>query len=180
MGDVKLHLGCGKVYIPGFIHVDVSPADHVDIVHDIRELPWDDGTVDLIYACHVIEYFDWFEVIDVLREWRRVLRIGGRLRLAVPDFSALACMYHATDDLALLWGSIYGRMEVAGSVIYHRCVYDFPTLSTTLRLAGYRNIHHWDWTSTEHTNVDDCSQSYYPHMDKDNGLLLSLNVEAVK
>ena len=28
--------------------------------------------------------------------------------------------------------------------------------------------------------IDDYSQSYYPHMDKEDGKLMSLNVEAVK
>ena len=31
-----------------------------------------------------------------------------------------------------------------------------------------------------HIDYDDYSQAYYPHMDKDNGILISLNVEAIK
>ena len=37
-----------------------------------------------------------------------------------------------------------------------------------------------DWRDTEHSELDDFSQSYLPHMDKDNGKLMSLNIEAVK
>ncbi|GAG94071.1 unnamed protein product, partial [marine sediment metagenome] len=33
---------------------------------------------------------------------------------------------------------------------------------------------------TIHKGYDDCSQSYIPHMDKEHGLLISLNVEAEK
>lgn len=44
---------------------------------------FDDDSVELIYACHVIEYFDRIEVLDVLHEWRQVLKSGGFLRLAV-------------------------------------------------------------------------------------------------
>jgi hypothetical protein len=38
----------------------------------------------------------------------------------------------------------------------------------------------YDWRDTEHSELDDFSQSYLPHMDKDNGKLMSLNIEAVK
>jgi len=33
---------------------------------------------------------------------------------------------------------------------------------------------------SEHSNVDDHLQTYYPHMDKENGISVSLNMEAVK
>lgn len=33
------------------------------------------------------------------------------------------------------------------------------------------------WKNTEHSQFDDYSQSYIPHMDKINGTLMSLNVE---
>ena len=86
---LQLHLGCGKRYIPGFVHVDTAAFPHIDYRHDVRTLPmFDDNSVDLIYACHVIEYFDRIEVLDVLREWHRVLKPDRVLRLAVPDFAA--------------------------------------------------------------------------------------------
>ena len=38
----------------------------------------------------------------------------------------------------------------------------------------------WDWRKTDHSNIDDYSQAYLPHMNKENGLLVSLNIEAKK
>ncbi|HAI38830.1 MAG TPA: methyltransferase, partial [Maribacter sp.] len=38
----------------------------------------------------------------------------------------------------------------------------------------------YDWRQTEHAKFDDHSQAYIPHMDKENGTLISLNIEAVK
>ena len=177
--EVKVHLGCGDCYIPGFVHVDVVEREHVDWVHDVRTLPmFSDGEVGLIYASHVLEYFDWFEVIGVLREWNRVLKAGGTLRLAVPDFEALVWLYNK-HGIALVLGAIYGRIEVNGEAIYHRMAYDYPSLALVLRLAGFKNIRLWDWRETEHVEIDDCSRAYYPHMDE-TGVHLSLNVEATK
>jgi len=84
---MKLHLGCGKRYIPGFVHVDLADFPHIDYQHDVRTLPmFSDNSVDLIYACHVIEYFDRIEVLDVLHEWYRVLKPGGGAASSRPRF----------------------------------------------------------------------------------------------
>jgi predicted SAM-dependent methyltransferase len=87
---LKLHVGCGKRLIPGFVHIDQVAFAHVDHVQDIRRLAnFADNSASLIYACQVIEYFDYEEVIGVLTDWRRVLAPGGVLRLSVPNFAVI-------------------------------------------------------------------------------------------
>ncbi len=144
----------------------------------------DDETVDLIYACHVLEYFDRVEVLDVLREWRRVLNPSGILRLAVPDFRELSSVYQHYGDLGLILGPLFGRWEItSGSAdqrIYHRTVYDFNALRDVLESAHFTGVRRYDWRETVHKDYDDFSQAYIPHMDKENGQLISLNVEAAK
>ena len=86
----KLHLGCGKRNIPGFINIDKNSYKHVHYKRDVSNLKiFKSNCVDLIYGSHVIEYFDQFEVIKVLKEWKRVLKKGGILRLSVPNFKSL-------------------------------------------------------------------------------------------
>lgn len=182
---MNLHLGCGKRYIPGFIHVDLADFPHIDHRHEIQTLPmFEDGSADLIYSCHAFEYFDRFEALNLLREWRRVLKTGGTLRLAVPDFEALIQVYRETGDLLKIIGPLHGRMEIMSpqgpSWIYHRTVYDFKLLSSILNEAGFSDVRRYRWQDTLHREHDDCSQAYFPHMDKENGLLTSLNIEATR
>lgn len=181
----KLHLGCGKRHIPGFIHVDLADFPHIDHRHPIDRLPMiDDASVDLIYCCHALEYFGRIEVMDVLGEWARVLVPGGVLRLAVPDFDALIEVYKKYGGLDRLLGPLYGRFEIEGSggpeVLYHRTVYNFDDLKALLEACGFGRVRRYDWRQTLHKDYDDFSQAYVPHMDKENGLLISLNVEADK
>ena len=177
---IRLHLGCGKRYIPGFIHIDQSTFSHIDYCGPVESLPmFGDDTVDLIYASHVLEYFDRLEVREVLAEWRRVLKVGGILRIAVPDFAALIEAYHRFG-LDRILGPLYGRMESGGKIIYHKTVYDFEALASVLTTNGFARIRRYDWRETIHRGHDDYSQSYLPHLDKDNGLLISLNVEGTK
>ena len=183
---VQLHLGCGKRYIPGFVHIDLADYPHIDYNNNISDLSmFKDESVDLIYCCHTLEYFDRQKAQErVLPEWHRVLKPRGVLRLAVPDFEALIRVYQDYRDLSRLLGPLYGRMAIKTpteqELIYHKTVYDFQSLKDVLESIGFTNVHRYDWRHTIHKDYDDFSQAYIPHMDKEHGLLMSLNVEAEK
>ena len=82
---IKLHLGCGwRNFGDDWVHIDGGDYDHLQY-NDITKLPYEDESVDLIYASHVLEYFDREEAVDILSEWTRVLKKGGALRIALPD-----------------------------------------------------------------------------------------------
>jgi predicted SAM-dependent methyltransferase len=182
---MKLHLGCGKRILKGYIHIDLSNYDHIDYHHDIRTLPMiKDNSVDLIYASHVFEYFDRFEAKKVLAEWYRTLRNGGILRLAVPNFEVLSKIYQSSKNLDLIIGPMYGRWEIKENLIgYHKTVYDFKSLSNILYNSKFKTVRHWDWKKVfigKFKDYDDYSKSYIPHLDFVSGVLTSLNVEAIK
>lgn len=181
----KVHLGCGKRFMPGYVHVDLSTYPHVKYIHDIKTLPmFSDNSVELIYASHTLEYFDRVEVLSVLQEWKRVLQFGGILRLAVPDFSALLSVYSNCGDLNRVVGPLYGRWEVSpGIFLYHKTVYDFVSLKRVLESAGFVDPVRWNWSEIfvgELDDFDDYSRAYVPHMDIEHGKLISLNVQCRK
>ena len=178
---MKLHLGCGSRFIPGFIHVDALPASHVDIVGTVENLPLADNSVSLIYASHVLEHFGRHAYQSVLQEWFRVLRPDGILRLAVPDFDACAAMYYENgleDGLNGLIGLIMGGQR--NEYDFHKMIFDEDLLRQDLFDIGFRKICRWDWRTTAHSHVDDYSQAYIPHLHKESGRLMSLNLEAIK
>ena len=79
----KLNLGCGDKILPGYINVDVAEArlgKKPDVLCDLRKLtPFEDQSVDEILSVHVVEHFWRWEVVDILKEWVRVLKPGGKL-----------------------------------------------------------------------------------------------------
>src|SRR5579863_302730 len=131
---LKLHIGCGKRFIPGFTHIDQVAFEHVDHVQDIRRLPnFADNSAILIYACQVIEYFDREEVIGVLTDWRRVLAPRGILRLSVPNFAVICKLYQSGLPLDKFLGTLYGRISDGKSgFVYHRTTYDESSLTELL------------------------------------------------
>lgn len=178
---IKLHLGCGDRYIPGFVHIDIIDAEHIDHCCPVDHLDFADNSVGLIYASHVLEHFGRFEVDAVLKEWFRVLEPGGILRLSVPDFVAVVEMYESEglqDGMSGLVGLICGGQR--NPYDFHKIIFDEPFLTTLLRRAGFRECRRWDWRKTEHAHIDDFSQAYLPHKDKEHGRHMSLNLEAVK
>lgn len=177
---ISLHLGCGKRHIPAFTyHIDARSFPHVDYVCRADKLKmFKDNSVDLIYACHLLEHFKRREVENVLKEWRRVLRPGGILRLAVPDFSSLVKVYLKYKNMNLIMGPFHGRQDYPENT--HYISFDFKYLEKLLRKTGFKNIRRYDWQKTVHKNYDDYSQAHIPHMDKEKGILISLNVEATK
>ncbi|KKR89153.1 MAG: hypothetical protein UW50_C0001G0243 [Candidatus Wolfebacteria bacterium GW2011_GWA1_44_24] len=183
---LMLHLGCGKRYIPGFIHVDLAKFPHIKYRRPINNLSnFKNNSVDLIYCSHAFEYFDRFEAIKVLKEWRRVLRKGGILRLAVPDFEAIVKVYlkygKNLEHQGIL-GPLFGRWPIPGDkkIVYHKTVYDFKSLKRLLEGNGFIKVGRYDWKKTIHKDYDDYSRAYVPHMDIKKGILISLNVEAIK
>ena len=107
-----------------------------------------------------------------------MLRPGGVLRIAVPDFEAISTLYNSRKNLDLFLGPLYGKM--GDPSFYHRMAYDYRSLKRLLESAEFSNIKRYNWRRTEHSHFDDHSQAYIPHMDKENGVLISLNVEANK
>jgi predicted SAM-dependent methyltransferase len=176
---MKLHIGCGDKYLPGFKHMDIIPKPHIDYVANASDLSFlDDGCVDEIYACHVLEHFKRFEVDGVLSEWSRVLRAGGLLRIAVPSFNAVAAEYAQHGDLDKVLGLLYGGQNYEYN--FHFQTYDFNRLKGLLEKAGFINVSEYDWRGFLPPGYDDYSRAYLPHMDFENGRLMSLNMMAEK
>jgi predicted SAM-dependent methyltransferase len=153
---MKLHLGCGKRYIPGFIHVDLADYPHIDYKSNVSDLSmFADETVEVIYSSHTLEYFDRQEAQEkVLPEWHRVLKGGGILRVAVPDIEALIKVYAQYKDLDKILGPLYGRMTIntpeGERRIYHRTVYDFKSLKELLISVGFKNIRRYEFPCGQH------------------------------
>ncbi len=170
---VKLHLGCGEKHIKGYVNIDIRPMDSVDKVDNIKYLRFlKKNSIDVIYACSVLEHFIRCEYKNVLRRWYELLKPEGILRLGVPDFEAIVNYYSQYNDINSVIGLLYGGQDYDQN--FHHMCWDFNSLKKDLEELGFRDIYRYNWRDTEHSDIDDFSQSYLPHMDKENGMLMHI------
>ena len=179
MKTINLHLGCGKKSLPNFIHIDLANYSHIDYKTNVSNLSmFENNSITLIYACHILEHFKRHEIKRVLTEWYRVLKKGGILRIAVPDFEAIVKVYQDNKDMEEIIGLLYGGQNYEHN--FHHICFDFKYLKDWLNDIGFKNVHRYEWRKTIHRDYDDFSQAYLPHLDKEHGTLMSLNVEGEK
>lgn len=121
------------------MHIDAVDYPHVDHVSAIDRLPFlQDNSVELIYACHVLEHFKRVAVLDVLREWIRVLAPGGLLRLSVPSFESICKIYSCTGEFCDIIGPLFGRQDYLYNIHYN--VFDRKSLAACLLDAGFSDV----------------------------------------
>ena len=86
---MKFNVGCGwRDFGKDWIHIDAGDYEHLQST-DIYMKDYKDDCADLIYASHVIEYFDREEAPSVLKEWFRVLKPNSVFRISVPNLESI-------------------------------------------------------------------------------------------
>lgn len=169
-GALRLNLGGRETSIPGFKNVDLQDLPSVDIKADIRKLPFDDGSVDEIYASHLLEHFSWYETDAILLEWRRVLRKGGAAYISVPDFDVVDKIYHTNGLCQYVVELLMGDHQTPFGG--HMTLFNYPRLASLLVKAGFSDVRRMKWLPH---GIDDCSRM----INNINGEPISVNVKAV-
>lgn len=148
---VKLNLGCGDKILPGYVNVDVAPSragQKPDVLCDLRRLePFKDGTADEILSVHVVEHFWRWEVVDVLREWSRVLRPQGKMILECPNLRSACEEFLDSESGAgpgpegqrTMW-VFYGDPAWRDPLMVHRWGYTPESLAAVMKEAGLVNV----------------------------------------
>lgn len=146
---MRLNLGCGRHVLDGWMNVDiqVSPRLHQrvpEIISDLRKIPLPDECANEAMAIHVLEHFYRWEVDQVLHEWRRLLKPGGRLILELPD--VVKCCHNlingiegkASEQMSY-WG-LYGDPRDQDPYMCHRWGWSPETLKDVLSTRGFVDI----------------------------------------
>jgi len=134
---VKLNLGAGGIDLPGFTPIDRKDGKEVYPLSDYK-----DGTVEEIYASHILEHFSHREVPQVLTEWMRVLAPGGCLRVAVPNMDWM--IKQVTNEVPVpipMQSYIMGGQ--ADENDFHKTIFDRDTLLELMINSGFERIGEW-------------------------------------
>lgn len=86
--NLTLDIGAGEKP-KGDINTDVRPLSGIQVVCDATQLPFNREVFNQVFLSHVIEHFQYKDVITLLKEVNRVLKIGGKTEIRMPNFQAL-------------------------------------------------------------------------------------------
>lgn len=109
----KLNLGSGPKTINGFINCDLYPAQGVDELFSMDDIPYADRSVDEISSEHALEHLPRLKGEKAIREMARVLKKGGKLTLKVPDLEECCRMFLERPHLQDSWymHTLYGVQD---------------------------------------------------------------------
>ncbi len=95
---MKLHIG-GLEKRDGWKILNILPGPDVDFLGDISDLSqFESGSVQEVYASHVLEHVAQDKVLGTLQGIHRVLVKGGKLYVSVPDMDVLCRVIISPDS----------------------------------------------------------------------------------
>ena len=152
--EPKLHIGCGKNPLKGWLNTGISPREcRAGVYLDAgKPFSFPDASFNYVYSEHLIEHLTYRQALNMLEESYRVLKPGGVMRVATPDLRFLIGLY---QDPAKPIHQRYidysaKRGGILPSPVYiinhfhtawgHKIIYDKETLSALLEKAGFKNL----------------------------------------
>jgi predicted SAM-dependent methyltransferase len=136
---LRLNIGSGqRPFGKGWTNVDKQAKWNPDVLADGASLPmFEEGSADIICLHHVLEHFGCGEAESLLKECHRILCVGGRLLVFVPNMVALSNMWHSAQmDTQLYMTNVYGAYH-GDEADRHKWGYDSKSLHKTLLNAGF-------------------------------------------
>lgn len=157
-----LHVGCGPTPLPqqyassewNEVRFDIDPSVHPDVIGSITDLStFQNEMFDALYCAHNIEHVYAHQVLEALREFRRVLKPRGVANIIVPDIQSLAAFVEKGDlestvynsevgpitAADLLWGC-KGHMLAGLEYMSHKYGFTMGTMYQWCKTAGFQDV----------------------------------------
>lgn len=140
---IKLNLGSGAKPLEGWVNIDIQDGRSA---YPLSE--YADESVDEVRASHLLEHFGHREAAKVLAEWVRVLKPGGKLWIAVPDFHLVARAYLDGKRMPVQQYLMGGQVDEHD---YHHTLWDEELLREAMEAVGLVRIDRWE------SDAEDCA-----------------------
>jgi predicted SAM-dependent methyltransferase len=171
----KLQIGAGPTKSGDWLTTDILAKLRRKTIYldAIETYPIPTGAIDYVFSEHMIEHISYMQGKKMLAECARILKSGGKIRLATPDLSRLLALMHSTnDDTAreyIAWASgefLDPRTPVAAIHVLnnqfrnygHQFLYDETCLRESLTAAGFTDIERLPMGVSNDPNLHDAEK----------------------
>jgi predicted SAM-dependent methyltransferase len=149
-GKEYLNVGCGHNISRDFINLDYFWRPGIDLCWDLRrKIPLPDKSIKGIYCEHCLEHISIDDCLNVLIDFKRLLKKSGIIRIIVPDGELYLDLYNKNKSGQKSHfpystnNDNQTPMMHVNRVFYeygHQYIYDAETLSKLLKEAGFLDI----------------------------------------
>lgn len=154
----KLQLGAGTNNFPQWLNTDIFPEKGQAYLDATQPFPLPNGSVHYIFAEHVVEHITYAQALFMLKECRRVLAPGGKIRLVTPDLTRFVELFREPKPEAtqqyiqrkLAWHDWPRTPEPETYILNqqlrewgHQFVYTPRMLMSSLEQAGFQGARHF-------------------------------------
>jgi predicted SAM-dependent methyltransferase len=103
-------------------------------------VPLPDGCVSTIFSSNALEHIGKHQIVPTLREWCRLLEVGGKLQIVVPDLEwACAWWLEHQEDRGWSLDILFGHQLHDGE--YHKTGFTPRLLWDYFQEAGGFEVH---------------------------------------
>lgn len=197
----KLQIGCGSNLLNGWLNTDLAyKRKLVGYLDASKKFPFHDQSFDYIFSEHNIEHLDIKEAFTMLSECYRILKPGGHLRIATPNFNFLIQLYDEPHKQIhkdyINWAAkeyikdvidIIDETEILNVFVInnffkdwgHQIIHNLASLNKILVLCGFTNISQLD---TGYSKIPDLMnlESHGKSIPNEYNLLETMVIEAQK
>jgi len=142
-----LNIGCGSNKIDNFLNLDFYNKSIIfkkkmdpEVQHDLRfPLPFSSERFSGIFSEHVLEHLYPDEAFNLLKEIYRCLKIGGTLRVSLPNTEKMITNYYEnnlSDTNFRTRGESINRLYAWG----HKAHYDADFVIYLLEVIGFEDV----------------------------------------
>lgn len=140
----NINLGCGLDKRPDYLNVDLQACHQPDLITDAARLGMlPDGYYRHILASDVLEHIERPRILNTLKEWNRILEIGGTLAFRVPCAEGILDLLTRPENQTVesqqrLLQCLFGSQTYEGD--YHHIAFTRIILEYLLDQAGFHII----------------------------------------
>lgn len=132
-----LDIGAGERPHANMLHVDIRRCSHVEVICDIRALPFPDNTFQGVFVDGVVEHFPFAEVQEVISEWVRVT--AKWIYITTLDIQRVCEQYLNREMTASEFEiTMFGFQNFPEN--FHMCCFDFNYLRGKMLRAGCKKV----------------------------------------
>jgi len=132
-------------------NIEWNKKNNIHFADATKSIPLEASSVDCIYTSHMVEHLSQEGAENFLREVKRVLKVGGVVRIAVPDLRIPVDDYLESNDAdAFMSGILVQAPEIntlkqkinlfVSGYRHHQWLYDGDSLAKLLLKMEFKSV----------------------------------------